>query len=474
MIRIALISIGILALFSVLHAQPTPVTRWTRTVGGDTSDWADDVLQTADGGYLAVGTTYSYDIGGGDVYAVKLDSSGSVRWSRTYGSIYHNDGRLICPTPDGSYLIAGSTESYDGANWNIYLLKINTTGVQQWTHTISNQNFERPYAIKPTLDDGYIIVSGSPYNDDNVHLHKISETGSAQWSRELFQFPGAVGKSVSSTLDDGYVIAGITAQHHGFLAKTNSQGVSIWSRTYSGQDTDGFNAVKPTEDGGYLLIGYAKPFGQGNGLWIVKTDSLGYSVWDRHWGNTTNWEGRKFEFVEDGNFVVAGRADTSFMLARFDSAGNRLWYQTYAAFAPAYYDGLGFVVTRDQSYVLAGTKHTFSGGEDLYVVKTGRDQLSASVDPVTVPRQFSLSVFPNPFNPQTTISFVLPKREFVRLSVFDVTGRKISIPDLSSPTYYVAGEHRVVFDGVAFPSGIYFLQVKSESISQTRKMVLLK
>jgi hypothetical protein len=124
----------------------------------------------------------------------------------------------------------------------------------------------------------------------------------------------------------------------------------------------------------------------------------------------------------------------------------------------------------------AWTDGTTSGYRGRCVILSGDTTLHADADPhfIVHPSSFSLSVYPNPFNPFTTISFAVPKAGRVELSVYDVTGRKAG-GLLSAPTGIVAaGEYHVEFNGSDLPSGIYFVRLDAGGLSQTRKMVLLK
>jgi hypothetical protein len=87
------------------------------------------------------------------------------------------------------------------------------------------------------------------------------------------------------------------------------------------------------------------------------------------------------------------------------------------------------------------------------------------------PSSFSLSCYPNPFNPSTRIEFTLPRAGKVSLKVYDVLGREVAV--LVNETLN-ARDHDVVFDGGELPSGIYFARLDAAGVSQTRKMVLLK
>ena len=93
-------------------------------------------------------------------------------------------------------------------------------------------------------------------------------------------------------------------------------------------------------------------------------------------------------------------------------------------------------------------------------------------DPTVVVNNYELSQnYPNPFNPSTKISFNLPTREFVKLKVYDITGKLVSTlvnDELSS------GNHFVDFNGVNLSSGIYFYALNTPNFSETKKMILVK
>lgn len=89
-----------------------------------------------------------------------------------------------------------------------------------------------------------------------------------------------------------------------------------------------------------------------------------------------------------------------------------------------------------------------------------------------LPAEFSLGQnYPNPFNPTTNITFTLPTRERVKLTVFDMLGRHITtlVDEEMKP-----GKHMVVLDGTGLASGMYFYRLQSRDFTQTRKLLLLK
>ncbi|RJP77486.1 MAG: T9SS C-terminal target domain-containing protein [Candidatus Zixiibacteriota bacterium] len=100
--------------------------------------------------------------------------------------------------------------------------------------------------------------------------------------------------------------------------------------------------------------------------------------------------------------------------------------------------------------------------------------------PPELPQAFTLHpVYPNPFNPATTIRFDLPQAGHVRLEVFDTAGRRVSGARHASPlqageAWYPAGSHEVRFNGTGLPSGVYLVRLNAGDFVQTRKLVLLK
>jgi hypothetical protein len=79
--------------------------------------------------------------------------------------------------------------------------------------------------------------------------------------------------------------------------------------------------------------------------------------------------------------------------------------------------------------------------------------------------------YPNPFNPSTTIKYELPKSSKVRLSVYDVLGRELSVLVNERRE---AGVHEVKFDGSNLVSGVYFYRLRASDFIQTNRLVLLK
>jgi hypothetical protein len=89
-----------------------------------------------------------------------------------------------------------------------------------------------------------------------------------------------------------------------------------------------------------------------------------------------------------------------------------------------------------------------------------------------VPDNYFLSQnFPNPFNPSTSIKFGITKSSFVKLSVYDLLGRELSVLVNEQKT---PGNYIVDFNASELTSGIYYYRIETENFTATKKMVLLK
>jgi hypothetical protein len=109
-------------------------------------------------------------------------------------------------------------------------------------------------------------------------------------------------------------------------------------------------------------------------------------------------------------------------------------------------------------------------GNQLNIYRFG-EYNAADRSSTVIPDEFTLAVYPNPFNPSTHIDYYVPATSRVTLSVFNLMGEIVAV---LADDFQTAGTHAVSFDGSSFSSGIYFCRLNSGNFVQTQKMVLLK
>jgi len=152
-------------------------TLWTKTYGGSDYDYSESVQQTTDGGFIIAGETYSYGTGKNDVYLIKIDSMGDVLWTRTYGGDSSDLGYSVQQTTDSGFIIAGYTYSYGVGGGDVYLIRTDENGNTLLTKTYGGDYSDVGRSVQQTTDGGFIIA-GNTYSygesyDEDVYLIRI-------------------------------------------------------------------------------------------------------------------------------------------------------------------------------------------------------------------------------------------------------------------------------------------------------------
>jgi hypothetical protein len=268
---------------------PSYGTVMGRSIGDTLEDFGEFVQQITDLGYIVAGSTSSKGASGSDVMLVKLNASGSLAWSKTYGGLQDDFGNTVRQVPTG-YIIAGSTKSFGLGNSDVYLIKTDPNGNVTWSRTYGNTGIDAAYDVRQTLDGGFILAgktrnsNPSGNSQDDVLLLKISSGGVLTWSKSYGGLQDDVGESVLQLPDSSYVVAGYTKSYGNgnwdvYLFKVNKNGVTEWARTYGGAGEDkAYSLAAVPYDAGFLLCGHTNSFGAGGfDAYLIKTDKQGFT-----------------------------------------------------------------------------------------------------------------------------------------------------------------------------------------------------
>jgi hypothetical protein len=207
------------------------------TFGGANLDEGRSVQQTFDSfgnptGYIITGGTFSFGAGSVDVYLVKTDSLGVEEWSRTFGGANPDGGYSVKQTFDGGFIITGSTGSFGSGGYDVYLVKTDENGNEEWSQTLGGANNDYGSSVQQTSDGGFIITG---FTDSfgagslDVYLVKTDEDGNEEWSQTFGGAEWDEGYSVQQTSDGGYILTGITESFGAgsrdvYLIKTDQNG----------------------------------------------------------------------------------------------------------------------------------------------------------------------------------------------------------------------------------------------------------
>ncbi len=298
---------------------------WNKTFGGTNFDWGTTANQTSDNGFVICGGTFSFGAGERDAWLVKTDSSGNEQWNKTYGGIEADRANWVQQTSDGGYIIVGDTMSYGnsiGAFYDIWLIKTDSDGNEQWNRTFGGSSEELGLWGQQTADGGYVITGKTESfgaGSSDLWVIKTNETGIEQWNETFGGSGYEMGNSIVQTTDLGYIITGNTTTYgvpspsNLWLVKINSSGSEEWNITFGDADEDIGHSVKQTLDGGYIVGGSTISFGK-DGIsdgWFVKTNETGVMEWDRIRGGYNSDAVHSILQSADGGYVAAGKTNSS-------------------------------------------------------------------------------------------------------------------------------------------------------------------
>jgi uncharacterized protein (TIGR02145 family) len=254
---------------------------WDQTYGGEDNDQAYCVTVVAEGGYIITGTTSSFGELSGDLYLIRIDGFGNLKWQKTYGGSYWDNGNFVLACSDGQYFVCGRTDIV--ADWDasdIYLLKLNAKGEKIWEKVYTGDCDNAAEAAFETSDGSFIIVGSGCGAKDKAFVMKVDASGDSLWEQCIGDGTGTYkALSVVGTGGD-YVVAGwgiFAGYTFDVLAfKISGSGNIIWQQTYGGIDVDMASYIVNSPDGGYLIGGLTKSFGNGEeDVYLIKIDSDG-------------------------------------------------------------------------------------------------------------------------------------------------------------------------------------------------------
>jgi len=131
---------------------------WNQTYGGINEDRAMAVIMDSAGGYVVTGLTQSFGAGKRDMWLVKTDSSGQPEWNQTFGGQENDYADSLITTSGGGYALAGRTESTGAGSEDMWLVKTNSSGQMEWSHTFWGSEEDAAYSILEISENEFVLV----------------------------------------------------------------------------------------------------------------------------------------------------------------------------------------------------------------------------------------------------------------------------------------------------------------------------
>jgi len=472
-----LLSLSVLLFSNFCFSQGFEL-EWSKVYGGSNYDFPEDMKKTADGGYIILGNSGSYD---GDVsnnpfdspsiWLIKLDADYHLEWEKSLGYFSeHAFGKSIDPTSDGGYII--SAHNFDLENASL-VLKLDQDANLIWSKDLPY--FGGADNIQQTSDNGYILTN-------TVHIIKLDENGEIEWSKHINN--NALVKQVS---DGGYLV--------GMLGYESDNAV-IYKLSLSGEihwqineiDTGILDCIE-TSDGNYLFTGYKDQDEGPNATdyFAMETTPDGEIVWKRMYGGS--WADMAKEIIEmpDGGYVISGvsqsfdgdisqphgnEGEFDNWLVKIDSNGNLLCEKSFGgSLTEGLYNALygqGIAKTPDDGILLTIGSESSDfdvpenrGNYDYWVYKVNLNGCENMA--TTEVNTQSVAIYPNPFSDHIKVE---SKGNFIKkLQVLDLSGKLIK------EEKNISAKNNFEFNLSDIKQGIYILKVETNNELQTFKIV---
>jgi photosystem II stability/assembly factor-like uncharacterized protein len=389
---------------------------------------------------IASGTLYR-TTDGGDTWTANpepvLDDPRLADFSFTSLQFADADTGLLT----GSYIIQ-SQVAFEMAS----VVLRTTDGGDTW-NTARRQEFEYILDLQMLdADTGFALAAVIDLTNGSIQSKCLSTTnGGLAWTA----LEGRISTSVLYSLDFTDSKTGWAAGESGMIYRTLDGGLT-WKGFRTGMNNVFFQEVDFADSRRGWAVG-------ANGL-IVATENGG-EKWKRLDTGTSEFITSLFA-VDGGTVWAAGTGGT--ILNTLD--GGLTWERQQTGCSDTFLDA--FFPTVGTGYVVGDNGSIFKTTGGTTDVSRRREAASAG------PFGFRLEPnYPNPFNPETTFRFSLPKEGEITLRIFDLLGREVAVP---ASGRYGAGEHRVLFHADGLASGVYFCRLQAGDRIRTRKIVIQK
>ena len=479
----------LLVLYSLMFAQAPEVT-WFERLFWFGSEACVSIVDANSQLYMIGRIDSNFSV-------VALDYDGSVVWTKIYGGSEYDNCYDGSATSDGGLILAGGTRSYGAGNDDVWLVKLDSEGNQEWNSCFGTSDREYANSVRQTFDGGYIAVGSQliwhenlDVYEHNAYMVKADFEGNLEWEKVFTGDYALSGYSIIETSDSCYLFSGVADLQKStlfelLLVKTDSNGNIIWQNTYtysSAYDCAGYSVIEAS-DGGFVTVGHVAISGSTDyEIYVLKTDSDGNEQWNQKFGGGT-WYNSAYSVIEtfEGGYAVSGtiwdQTDSpECFLRKIDDDGNTEW--------DCIVDGSSFpehgkALTQlsDGGYVVGG----YVVGDTTFV---NDFFIARFAPPVGIEEESILessnitinAISPNPFYSSVDISISLQEPTDIIISIFDLSGRRIA--DILTGSIQ-AGETTVNWDGRNSignytPSGVYILRVSSDGTEMTEKLAVIR
>lgn len=329
---------------------------WTAVFGEDGSraDSATDLLLTADGGCVVLGTTESNGHGGSDVWLFKTDANGNLQWDLLLGGAGNDRANALALAADGHYVIAADAH-------------IEPSPSILWVLKVGNN----PHVPVPS----FTFTPTSPVFRDQVISFDASAStvpGGSILSYEWNFGDGATGTGVNATHSypqSGSYTVTLTVGSNDGVKRSTTRDIEVtglvlqWERFY-GLTSQDATSILGTPDGGFMVAGnFSSSYSSTSLGWVVKLDRRGKVIWEKSLvapdpafrSDISMVRGTAGGYIIAGGIIYGGNALGKGFYLKLSEDGDFVWPWQYV---PGVFSFLSLAPTADGGCIMAGLSPT--------------------------------------------------------------------------------------------------------------------
>ena len=301
---------------------------WQYRYGNSSNDNVTDIIQDSDGNYTFIGYTNSSTIGGYDIWLVQLYADGNIRAVFEYGNSSNDFAYEIHQTADGGYIIVGATNSTPkGDDYDVLVMKLNSNLNIAWTKIYGGPGYQEGKSIVELTDvngdtTGYVVAAETrtSSNSSDYWIFRIDPNGNMVWGKDI----GGKGTDVPSDIkidSSGNITVVGYSNSSGITGngETNDYWV-VWidpntgnvlnQMSFGGGGDDRATFVIPYTNGTLLVYGYSNSFNTYStyDYWAIMMKTSGSIIWQKTYGGDDDEIARTADqtFTSDKGFIFGG------------------------------------------------------------------------------------------------------------------------------------------------------------------------
>ena len=240
---------------------------WSNTYGGDANDYSYSVAQALDGGIVSLGYSCSDASGWSDLYLIKVDTDGILEWEKMIGGASTEYGYSVKLTEDGGFILAGSSKSFGVGDRDAYLVKTDSEGEVEWSKVYGGTEDDEFASVALTDDGGFIITGFTKSNSagqTDIYIVKTDSIGNEEWDIVKGGTDFDEGKDIIIDQNNNFLITGYTRSFNvancaAYLFTLDNSGAEIDFRILEDQNgltTYGKSITKSLSAYDILLAGH--------------------------------------------------------------------------------------------------------------------------------------------------------------------------------------------------------------------------